>query len=718
MAVGKSNFGSSALKGSEERGTNPLFIIKRSGHHVRRTGLMRQLFVSFMVCVPILYGSEASVRAETSIAGGNLVYKSAASATLSQTGYVGTYLVVPAGGATVNFDVNATGAAGNMNLVIANSSFNFNVTGGSAADYDTQNVTLPAGTYFVRAERHYDNGVNQSFSVNNLSVNTVNPGSNGGATFSNLSPTGSTASAAAAEAMAAATTYIDNYREGAMNLTINGVAPGTPIEIKEVNSAFKWGTNVPDNVSTFLGNTTYTTALKQNFNSITPENAGKWSESSTTSQLANLDKLLNFASQNDIRVRGHNLVWGSQQPTAVNTDFTNARSTNPTTAAAGKAAITAAITARIASYVSGANTVTAGGAARATQYAELDVYNEDYHTGAAVSASTGENYWQVMGAGTAAGGAAWTAGLYNQVKGAVTAAGANTELFTNEYNVLNNNTDRYGNFYTQNIESIRNAGGAVNGIGSEWYNTPGVGQGSSQVDPARAYAALQNLSTEGLPIEITEFGETAVAGADEATALTTAMTLAFGTQRMTGFTLWGFYNTGSVYVGSAGSVLYNADFSLTAAGVAYQALMKSWTTDAIGTVGANGVVSLPGNAFYGDYEAIVDGQTFHLTFDPSTGSYVLNLGLLGDADGDGKVDLDDLNIVLNNLGQTTSDRTKGNFDGAATIDLTDLNAVLNALGTTVSGNAEPLGGGTTPSPEPAALFVLAPALALVLRRKR
>ena len=144
--------------------------------------------------------------------------------------------------------------------------------------------------------------------------------------------------------------------------------------------------------------------------------------------------------------------------------------------------------------------------------------------------------------------------------------------------------------------------------------------------------------------------------------------------------------------------------------------MKSWTTDAMGTVGADGAVSLPGNAFYGDYDAIVDGQTFPLTFDPSTGSFVLNLGMLGDANGDGKVDLNDLNIVLNNLGQTTSDRTKGNFDGAPTIDLTDLNDVLNALGTTASGNAVPLGGETTP--EPAALFVLAPALVLTFRRKR
>ncbi len=51
--------------------------------------------------------------------------------------------------------------------------------------------------------------------------------------------------------------------------------------------------------------------------------------------------------------------------------------------------------------------------------------------------------------------------------------------------------------------------------------------------------------------------------------------------------------------------------------------------------------------------------------------------LTGDANGDGHVDLNDLNTVLNNLGTTNSAWWAGNFDGAGTIDLTDLNDVLN-----------------------------------------
>src|ERR1700722_6667415 len=146
---------------------------------------MRHLFASLFIGAIALVALPAAAWSQTSINGSNLVYKSINSPTLSQTGYVGTYLTVPAGGATVQFDVNATGSAGHMNVVVGNGSSSFNVTGGSASDYNTQNVTLPAGTYFVRVERDYDNGSNQPFTVNNLSVNTVSGSS---AQFSNVSP--------------------------------------------------------------------------------------------------------------------------------------------------------------------------------------------------------------------------------------------------------------------------------------------------------------------------------------------------------------------------------------------------------------------------------------------------------------------------------------------------------------------------------------------------
>jgi endonuclease/exonuclease/phosphatase family metal-dependent hydrolase len=91
----------------------------------------------------------------------------------------------------------------------------------------------------------------------------------------------------------------------------------------------------------------------------------------------------------------------------------------------------------------------------------------------------------------------------------------------------------------------------------------------------------------------------------------------------------------------------------------------------------------------------------------------------GDATGDGTVNLSDLSIVLDNLGDATPLWSRGNFDGAATIDLTDLSDVLNNFGST--------GGATTsvvsqpavaPAPEPATLGILSLSAAVLFIKRR
>ena len=102
----------------------------------------------------------------------------------------------------------------------------------------------------------------------------------------------------------------------------------------------------------------------------------------------------------------------------------------------------------------------------------------------------------------------------------------------------------------------------------------------------------------------------------------------------------------------------------------------------------------------------------------TTGSISVVPGLLGDANGDGHVDLNDLNTVLNNLGTTTSAWTSGNFDGAPTIDLNDLNDVLNNLGVTyATSSADQSVRPGTPAPEPATLALLGLTPLLTKRRK-
>jgi endo-1,4-beta-xylanase len=63
--------------------------------------------------------------------------------------------------------------------------------------------------------------------------------------------------------------------------------------------------------------TTHGAVLKAHFNSITPENDMKFDAlepSENSFSYGNADKLVEFARSNDMRVRGHTLVWHSQNP--------------------------------------------------------------------------------------------------------------------------------------------------------------------------------------------------------------------------------------------------------------------------------------------------------------------------------------------------------------------------------------------------------------------
>ncbi len=102
----------------------------------------------------------------------------------------------------------------------------------------------------------------------------------------------------------------------------------------------------------------------------------------------------------------------------------------------------------------------------------------------------------------------------------------------------------------------------------------------------------------------------------------------------------------------------------------------------------------------------------------------IHRGFMGDANDNGTVDVADLQIVLNNLGVTTSSWNLGNFDGAPTIDLNDLDAVLNNLGVSIPAGAnvvafaESLVAGTTATPEPTSLGILALGAGALLTRRR
>ncbi len=85
---------------------------------------------------------------------------------------------------------------------------------------------------------------------------------------------------------------------------------------------------------------------------------------------------------------------------------------------------------------------------------------------------------------------------------------------------------------------------------------------------------------------------------------------------------------------------------------------------------------------------------------------VLAHGLDGDANLDGKVDINDLTIVLAHYDQTGQTWAQGEFTGDGTVDINDLTIVLAHYGQTAGASA----GGISAVPEPSTLLLTAAGL--------
>jgi hypothetical protein len=95
---------------------------------------------------------------------------------------------------------------------------------------------------------------------------------------------------------------------------------------------------------------------------------------------------------------------------------------------------------------------------------------------------------------------------------------------------------------------------------------------------------------------------------------------------------------------------------------------------------------------------------------------IISHSLAGDANFDGKVDINDLTIVLTNYGQTGMAWSQGEFTGSGTVDINDLTIVLANYGQRPDSSAA---GGLSAVPEPATIVLLAallPAMAWAMRR--
>ena len=69
---------------------------------------MRNILSKVSLIVGVIAFNVGPANAQTVVAGSSMPLNSLGSTTLSAPGYLGTYLTIPSGGATINFAVNAT----------------------------------------------------------------------------------------------------------------------------------------------------------------------------------------------------------------------------------------------------------------------------------------------------------------------------------------------------------------------------------------------------------------------------------------------------------------------------------------------------------------------------------------------------------------------------------------------------------------------------------
>jgi hypothetical protein len=221
--------------------------------------------------------------------------------------------------------------------------------------------------------------------------------------------------------------------------------------------------------------------------------------------------------------------------------------------------------------------------------------------------------------------------IFNEVARVAASRRIAPRLYLNEFNVLQwshapgavrGSSDPCANWYRRHVEELRDAGGAIGGVGVQYYcSMLPRARRLSPHSPKKIHPVMQNLSVTGLPISLTEYATQHATPEEAATILDETMRLVFGTPQATTFMIWGFW-AGAVAAKDVSTALVDKDWNLTPAGHAYERLMSRWNTDEALVVGHDGAVRFTG--FFGDYELLFDdGRRAHLTLEKGRSDYTV-----------------------------------------------------------------------------------------------
>lgn len=237
-------------------------------------------------------------------------------------------------------------------------------------------------------------------------------------------------------------------------------AAGTPLrQLAEAKSKY-FGGEITQNL---LSNSTVTTLAGQQFDMVTPGNEMKWDTTEPSNGSYNFgpgDQIVSFARANNMRVRGHNLVWHSQLPSWVSGLPLNQV----------QAAMEAHVTTEVTHYKG--------------QIYAWDVVNEPFNDDGSLRQDV---FYNAMGSGYIA-----------DALRTAHAADPNAKLYLNDYNIEGENAK--SNAMYSLVSSLKSQGVPIDGVGLESHFILG------QV-PSSMLANMQRFAALGVDVAVTELDD-------------------------------------------------------------------------------------------------------------------------------------------------------------------------------------------------------------------
>ena len=270
---------------------------------------------------------------------------------------------------------------------------------------------------------------------------------------------------------------------------------------------------VPPLPARFVGNIDTRGQIRSDFlmywDQVTPENAGKWGSIEGTRNQMNwsaLDRMHDFAKQNNIPFKQHNFIWGSQQPGWI------------------------------------------GGLSQADQRAEVEewirLFCERYPDTQLIDVvnepppHTTPPYVAALG-GAGSSGYDWIAQAFKWAHQYC----PNSVLILNDYNNIEYANDNSRTI--QMVNAIKSAGGPIHAIGAQAHAAANISTSTVQM-------YIDKLTAQtGLPVYISEYDINVADDNRQRDIMQSQFTMFWNDANVKGITVWG-YITGSTWVANSG----------------------------------------------------------------------------------------------------------------------------------------------------------------------